>query len=170
MTGFKWVYSCVSSAFTAMWVSRGATECERRAPKWRPGDMDPARGHPGPGRLLLLSLHTLPFPPSLVSSAIAVIHLNRHWIVDTLWGPVAVSCLTSHRKWSIRQHTWLQLKPVSRFERSFNLSFVIYHQVRPNLHRNPCFIYVLKWLRMTVTALTTRQILSILNYEHPHLV
>lgn len=35
--------------FLAMWVSGGATECEWRAPQWRPGDLDSAGGHPGPG-------------------------------------------------------------------------------------------------------------------------
>lgn len=132
----KWVYSCVSSGFTAVWVSGGAAKCEWRAPKWRAGHMDPAGGHPGPGRLLLFSLHTSPSHlPTLVSSCHGC---PRDCIVDILWGTVAASCLDSYRRWSIQQHTRPQLKPVSCFWRSFNLCSVIYRQFRPNLHRNKC--------------------------------
>lgn len=92
----KWVFSCVPLAFLAMWITRGPTECEWRAPQWRPGHLDSAGWHPGPGmaaipvcsHIAILISHPAfsPHGYDKLSKTLCVDciqHLIRHW--DTRW-------------------------------------------------------------------------------------
>lgn len=102
-TTSKWVFSCVSLAFLAMWITRGPAECEWRAPQWGPGHLDSAGWHPGPGmaaapvcsHITILISHPPVAPRAYeklskikpcVSHYIYIMsiqHLIKHW--DTRW-------------------------------------------------------------------------------------